>query len=329
MTQASHAERVLPRRAGYTLIELLTTVGVIAILISLLLPAVQSAREAARRAACANKLKQMTLSVQGYSSTHNRLPCWTTGKLLPDGKLSQLSLHAQLLPHLELVNLANAVNMDVACLDIEDLRAENQTAATQRVELFLCPSEPHAQAREFAPNNYRANVGLGLEAVSRIAAGHYLVRFLYEGPFATHHESLASYTDGTSNTIAFSEKPIGSGSSGAYSPFRDWNTSRDASTPDQWVDVCRAAGGGRAVLDAGTTWLLAGGRFTTFFTIAPPNAAIRDCGTGTGNGLGMFTARSYHPGGVNAAFMDGSVRWYSENTDVKLWRSLGTKNLGD
>jgi len=329
MIQASLAERASPRRAGYTLIELLTTVGVIAILISLLLPAVQSARESARRAACANKLRQMTLSVQGYDSTHNRLPCWTTGKLLPDGKLSYLSLHAQLLPHLELVNLANAVNLNTPCLFVGDLRAENRTAATQRVELFLCPSEPHARAREFAPNNYRANVGLGLEAVSRIAAGHYLVRFLYEGPFATHHETLAGYTDGTSNTVAFSEKPLGSGAGGIYSPFRDWNASRGATDPDQWVDQCRAADDGVNNLDAGATWLLAGGRFTTFFTIAPPNASIPDCGTGNNNGLGMFTARSYHPGGVNAALMDGSVRWYSESTDVNLWRSLGTKNLGD
>ena len=80
---------------------------------------------------------------------------------------------------------------------------------------------------------------------------------------------------------------------------------------------------------AGHTWLLGGGFYTHFYAAAPPNSAVPDCAAGTNNGIGLFTARSYHPGGVNAAMADGSARWFTSTTDTRLWRSHGTRNRGD
>ena len=140
--------------------------------------------------------------------------------------------------------------------------------------------------------------------------------------------------DGLSNTLAFSEKPIGSWPNGNFSAFRDWHDlpgSPVYSTADGWVAACsRKADAGGFHLDAGRSWLIYGAIFTQFYTIVPPNSPIPDCGTeAVANGLGIFAARSYHPGGVNAALGDGSVRWFSSSIAVPVWRALGTRAGGE
>lgn len=148
---------------------------------------------------------------------------------------------------------------------------------------------------------------------------------------------LAEFVDGMSSTIAFAEKRLGSGPGRPYNPTRDWIDGVGVETPggmtaDDWVMLCSSLDAGQmgsAQLDAGRYWLLYGARFSTFFASVPPNSAIPDCGNAHINGEGVFAARSYHPGGVNVAMADGSVRWVASSIAVPTWRALGTRDGGE
>lgn len=148
----------------------------------------------------------------------------------------------------------------------------------------------------------------------------------------------AEFSDGLSNTLAFSEKVIGSGPGTAPkrgSPFRDWNEHKlnwpRRGTADQWRSACAAEPIARAywMTDGGASWLLGGAAYTAFFVAGLPDDRIPDCGTMSMEGTGLFSARSYHPGGVNAAMSDGSVRWCPSSIDLAVWRGLGTRAGGE
>jgi prepilin-type processing-associated H-X9-DG protein len=140
---------------------------------------------------------------------------------------------------------------------------------------------------------------------------------------------LASFRDGLSNTLALSEKAVGSSSAAPYSPFRDWAfVPGSIVTADEWLATCSVL---RRVdhpqFESGHTWFFPNATRTAFFASAPPNSSIPDCGRFGGDGI--FAARSYHPGGVNAAMADGSVSFFTSSTDPLVWRSLGTRAGGD
>jgi prepilin-type processing-associated H-X9-DG protein len=99
-------------------------------------------------------------------------------------------------------------------------------------------------------------------------------------------------------------------------------------SPDDWLARCSALDSAQpndAHLDSGRCWLLGGARYSTFFTSATPNTLIPDCGNAQMNGQGLFAARSYHPGGVNAAMADGSVHWFASTISLRVWRAIGTR----
>jgi prepilin-type N-terminal cleavage/methylation domain-containing protein len=326
-------------RPGFTLIELFVVMGIIGVLAGLLLPAVQQAREAARRVRCANQLRQLILAARAFEVAQGGLPRSSLGKELAGpfaGDLNCSSVHAVLLPYLEQAPLANAINFDLPCRDVADFPRGNATAASQSVGIFLCPSDPRPQATPYGCNSYRANLGLGdfrripnpRGRGTRVWAG------TDSGAFVCQEQllRLSDFGDGLSNTLAFSEKPIGSGDGGPYAPFRDWAFVFPGipPTPDEWVAICSSLTSIRSPgLDAGHTWLLGGAISTGFFPSVPPDSPTPDCGYPGFNGVGIFAARSYHPGGVQAAMMDGSARWFSSGIDPQTWRSLGTRNQGD
>jgi hypothetical protein len=225
------------------------------------------------------------------------------------------------LAYLEQGSLFNAINFGVPMLVLDDLEIENLTVATQSIAAFLCPSDPLAIGTRLGSNSYRANLG-ACEACPQ--EGH--------GAFsATGIVNLASYTDGLSNTICFAEKSVGS--TGPYTPNRDWLgvSSHPNLSADEWSVLCSGlTDRGQGLLDAGRTWMIAGGVYTHFYTATGPNSKVPDCGSYFYNqGYGAFAARSYHPGGVNALIADGSARWFSSSTNLSLWRSLGSKDGGE
>jgi hypothetical protein len=142
--------------------------GVITLLIGLALPAVQAAREAARRAWCANNLKQLALATQNFATVQNGFPSAAVIRMLqppPHIKLTHGSLHCQLLGYLEQASLYNAINFGVSMMTLGAsgdlvLAPENLTAATQTIGVFICPSDPPATASPYGCLSYRGNDGL-------------------------------------------------------------------------------------------------------------------------------------------------------------------------
>ncbi|MGC8644376.1 MAG: DUF1559 domain-containing protein, partial [Isosphaeraceae bacterium] len=213
----------------------------------------------------------------------------------------------------------------------------NITAATTVVGAFVCPSDPLSVPSPLAPNNYRGNAGL----CGDCSPGYVRVipSFGFRGDemgvFTFHGTQTSEITDGLSSTIAFSEKLVG-GESG-YTPSRDYLLTNLGPVIDgglmtwsDWLGVCASQTDvGAASRDSGRSWMPGGAFYTLFFVAAPPNARIPDCGVGNDSGTGVFAARSLHPGGVNAAMADGSVRFFLNSIDAATWRALGTAHGGE
>jgi prepilin-type N-terminal cleavage/methylation domain-containing protein/prepilin-type processing-associated H-X9-DG protein len=323
-------------RQGFTLVEMLVVIGIIGVLIGLILPAVQAAREAARRAQCVKNLTQLILATHSFETANGGFPTsqFIGRPTIPraPGTYGRYSLHCRLLPFLEQGNLYDSINFELRTGGLGGVGIFHPTVAAVKVAAFLCPSDSNSwKTHPPAPNSYRACTGFHKRVQE---PGGF--RILNEGAFIPdiHNRQvlgLSSFADGLSNTLAFSEKPIGSGTGVMYDPFRDWAVVTDVAPegPDDWKAACSHIRDLDPSLGAGATWMLPGAIYTHFFASAPPNTPIPDCGRWTFSGLGLFSARSYHPGGVNAAMADGSIRWFSSSTATATWRSLGTRAGGE
>ena len=319
------------RTKGFTLIELLVVIAIIAVLISLLLPAVQSARESARRAQCINNLKQMGLAIHNYLSTNNTFPPFS---VMPQGYTSQpWSAHARLLPYMEQANLFNLINWNV-----QHQFTSGPTVAAMRIAMYMCPSEVNDRARPTAtltyyPCNYSLNQGTWFiyDPVSgNVGDGAFMPNRAY---------TPANITDGLSNTMAATENK-------AYQP-NVWDTGKPATLgvlpPVVPTDLLSQLGSGTYDSNGHTEWVEGDvhetGITTTFtpntkFLYRPPAVvapqdidftSMRDGESITLQTYGAVTARSYHPGGVNAQMMDGSVRYIKNSISQLIWRGIGTR----
>lgn len=308
---------------GFTLIELLVVIGIVTMVAGLLLPAVQSAREAARRLRCSSNLRQLGLAFHQYLGVWDCLPPSNLTGRLPGTRIRfgyHYGPHSRLLPFLELDPLYQSINFD-APQGAPAPSAVNSTASRTSPAMFVCPSEP----RWFAGStSYRVSFGP--------APGG---RFRPAGAFDPHGSSpLSSILDGTSSTLAISEKPLGSLGSGEYDPWSDSIEILMRTEPDDlaaWIQLCQAVDLKHAHPElvrrtSGRHWLLSGGFFTSFHTSLPPNARVPDCSRFAVYPGGLYTARSHHPGGVNALMVDGAVRWFSSSTNASLWQAMGSRS---
>jgi len=227
-------DALMLRRKGFTLIELLVVIAIIGVLIALLLPAVQAAREAARRSQCTNNLKQMGLALHNYLSANSEtMPPAFIDYESPDvGVVQTHSAQARLLPYMEQVTIYNNLNFNVSsrwegtgwcCTNNAPNPPDNSsgglyavmqmTAITAQIKTFLCPSDPNpgvsgsmgwgGAQRLVGANNYPASIGLNRRLSNWRENGPVYTASHWDGAF--HTVTLSSFVDGTSNTAVFSE----------------------------------------------------------------------------------------------------------------------------
>ncbi len=317
-------------RSGFTLIELLVVIAIIAVLIALLLPAVQSAREAARRMQCVNNLKQIGLALHNYHDVQGCLPhsrgLSTPGPGVP--ATATFAGLARLLPYMEQTSLFNAINFTNLPLD-----PPNSTVLATVVAGFICPSDPQATAPVgWAGQNYRPCEGSQIAYTygATDTAGTNVGLPAPDGIFfAVSSTSIAAITDGTSNTVAFSEKLKGDYSNAIATAKTDYFWPKTTpTTPDLALAQCQAIDpivlGFQGDSNSGTPWLK-GEIHACYNHVTTPNQ--RTCIFPPGRILN--TSTSAHPGGVNSLLCDGSVKFIKNTIALATWRALGTRAGGE
>ncbi len=343
--------QMLFRRAGFTVIELMVTLGVIAALISILLPAVQAAREAARRAQCVNNLKQIGIAVHAYAQLYTDFP---STMLFSDSFLSPrtgrrqavvgncFSPFARILPQMELSGQFNALNFDL----LPDFGAgltANQSVMKITIASYLCPSDSGSNVAGYGRVNYRCNIGPStfLRAARKPSDSKNLQ--LDSGPFATGMSlGPADFRDGLSNTIGLSERLQGDWAKDTFRAGGDYRLGDfkgltvDA---DQAISTCAVIVKSSVKHESrgGESWCLSGLHFSSYNHITAPNHSETDCGfrndiqTVHGRHMmdGVFSASSRHSGGVNVLLMGGEVRFVRDAISLAVWRSLGTRAGGE
>ena len=310
-------------RRGFTLIELLVVIAIMAILVALLLPAVQQAREAARRSACKNNLKQIGLALHNYHGTNSTFPPFLINRAGNPSRIADVDKGANwlvfLLPYVERKPLYDRWNFDIP--------ANQNPGRSAELTVYKCPTDPFSTGNfcsyaggGWARGNYGMNVGPcsfgvgGRSSLGGIGGANYVVRF-------------RDVTDGTSNTVAVDELRAGLNehdlrgswampglSAGTAAMFNDASTPNSREPFSDDMENCAVSG-------------LAG--------------SSRGMGCFDGPTTSQMTARSMHPGGLQILMVDGSVRFVSDSINFKrtqvgcgapprgIWQAIHTRGGGE
>jgi prepilin-type N-terminal cleavage/methylation domain-containing protein len=332
------------RRTAFTLVELLVVIAVIGVLVALLLPAVQSAREAARRMSCQNNLKQIALATHNYESALGAYPpsfCIQPGAVL-SGNNGSWSAQGRILPYIEQGSAYDRVQLDVAW-DAPTNRATG--VPIMRIPVYRCPSEANdlprldgSGAAYTRPLNYTFNLGTWLvhhPATNQGGDG---------AMFVNSRLTPADFLDGLSNTLCASEAK-------AFTSYIR-NTTDPGPAPPADSSAFQGMSGqlklGPNLNDntGHTEWCDGRVHHSGFTTAFTPNTKVlyhsggrtydidfnsrQEGQSATQATYAAITARSYHSGGiVNAVLMDGSVRTISRSVALPVWRALGTRAGGE
>lgn len=329
-------------KAAFTLIELLVVMAIIGIRAGLLLPAVQSVREAARRTSCINNMRQLVLATLHYENAKRHFPSAYAAEIgVATSVENQWSMRARILPFMEATNLHNLVDYSLPY-------SSQLNVAASRVAPFLCPGEINDVVRVNSagverdyPANYAGNMGtwkIWDPNNGSVGDGAFHVNSRY---------TTAHFCDGTSHTLMFAEVK-------AYTPYLR-NTNEDPGpippVATEFASGFTASPGntlmGPNLMDntGQTEWADGLCQQSGFTTTFQPNTEIpytyageeydidyvsyREGTHATRVAYAAITARSYHSSLVNVAMMDGSTRSIAENVDLVVWQAAGTRMGGE
>lgn len=326
------------RRLGFTLVELLVVIAIIGILIALLLPSVQQAREAARRMQCRNNLKQIGLALHNYHSAHATLP---PGRLVipVTGKGRCFSAYAHLLPFLEAETLYQQINF---LENPED--PVNAIALDQTISFFQCPSDQHRKLQgNNAVHNYPLSTGTTYPLSPRNPGGKPVTGIFFENSKIR----FADISDGTSQTICISETVIAEGGPKIWdgmSPTNGFVLTQgndngyngpeltDYKTQCHGIDL-------KLQQTRGSRWLYGAPGHSMYNHIRRPNDQDVDCRGGIPHSTKTdalwrvlslnVTSHSRHPGGVQSLFCDGHVQFVTDVVELKTWQAFGSRADGE
>jgi len=316
------------RPRGFTLVELLVVIAIIGVLVGLLLPAVQSAREAARRSQCTNNLKQLSLSFLNYEDTRKSFPVYqkhVSGWNSWQGH----GVWTQILPFIEEQGLYDQYDFTNR-FDHGNNNGANRPGRA-KIGVFNCPTDRPFPDRNWGGINYAVNGGATVDLYGAGTATD-----AHGAMMRRQETTLAELSDGTSKTLLVSEFLKGDNSNGMRSPTRDFTNGLSIPTvhyptPAE-VETAGIAcdGNGYQQSNAGKHWNGGFPGACVFNTVAPPNWKHVNCATGGGFGYaadrnGIVPARSMHPSVVVAAAADGSVHVISETVDPITWQRLGAR----
>lgn len=329
------------RQRGFTLIELLVVIAIIAVLIALLLPAVQQAREAARRTQCKNNMKQMGLGLHNYESTYSRFPSAGEGEnfAIIDRQINQ-STFVAILPFIDQAPLYNQFNFN-----FHYSNAANRVAASAKIQAFLCPSNGYAGNDGFAGFgviDYMPIAYTDIDPATGLRNKHQpgvALNGTKDSALGLYGNKIADITDGTSNTIAIGEDAgrlyvqVNSATSitGNYTQAQTinnagWDTSvmcggsGTNTCPYRWADGDTGNGVSGPAGGVGTLTFVNNNKSPAGGPAACPWSA-NNCGPNDE----IF---SLHVGGAHVLLCDGSVRFVSENLNIQIGRMLCDRNDG-
>jgi prepilin-type processing-associated H-X9-DG protein len=330
-----------------------------------LLPAVQAAREAARRAQCVNNLKQLGLALHNYHQAANVFPMGCTSGIydltMTYNVKQNLSWVAQMLPYFEQTAIYNSLNFNWGCEDNSTILCYliNSTAQNSQINAMMCPSDPNAGKPDnnntTNTTNYYASVGttmtwglignqapwtnLNTSALNMPSNGLFTWQQSY---------GIQSCIDGTSNTIALSEAAVGTqnerprqrllGLQGVAIPLTSmvYDAASNAALVQSVFQLCSDAWNSTATTyidqQRGENWAHGSMAMSMFNTVAPPNVyndTWTHCGLNASSRAVLSNADSYHAGGVNCAMADGSVKFIKDSVNRLTWWALGTRSQNE
>ncbi len=312
---------------GFTLVELLISIAIIGTLVAILLPAVQQAREASRRLACVNNLRQLGVALHNYHSANRRFP---PGR--GDTTPGVFSTHAYLLEYLEQSSVGHSIDFKKAPTTFSVAGgvtydgAANRSAATGRLAGLQCPSDIHAAGvpgSEFGSTNYAANVGSGISQWGSLNEADGVF-------FKGSRIGLRDILDGSTHTVAMGERLNGPGSD--ETGDLEFDVQRLVleipGGNDTTPEACAASSGGNCYRERGAKWILGNYGNTLYNHYYSPNAAAWDC-MNLQQQKALTAARSMHPNAVTTLFCDGGVRLTSDAVDSVIWRAVATRQSGE